>query len=195
MIKGTIYCIKNTINNKCYVGQTIQEPYRRKHKHINRPDKSSLIDKAIQKYGKENFEWKYLEENIDNQRNLNLMEKFWIVHLESKSHQWGYNIKDGGANGRHSESTKEKISKNRIGRFKGKDNPYYRVIPSLDIRKKVSKGYIGGYYNKTINPEKKCWQSRIKFRGRQQSLGYFHDPISAHIVYKLVLNEIIKVGE
>ena len=35
MKNGIIYCIKNLINNKCYIGQTICSLHKRKIEHLN----------------------------------------------------------------------------------------------------------------------------------------------------------------
>lgn len=59
---GVIYFLQNTINGKGYVGQTIQKLSARLSQHKN--GKDQLIDKAIQKYGWENFTHEVLEENI-----------------------------------------------------------------------------------------------------------------------------------
>jgi hypothetical protein len=60
---GIIYILENKLNGKCYVGQTILTFKERfgKHRHSN-----SIIGKALQKYGSENFK-EMLLENIPNE--------------------------------------------------------------------------------------------------------------------------------
>jgi group I intron endonuclease len=80
---GTIYAVKNKINGKTYIGQTTCRWPIRKNDHINNPMEYSAIDMAIQKYGKENFEWIILESNIISQKKLNFLERFYIFHHNS----------------------------------------------------------------------------------------------------------------
>jgi group I intron endonuclease len=221
-MKGIVYSVENKINNKLYVGQTIRKHPRRKNQHINDPEKSSAIDRSIQKYGKDNFEWKILEEDIDNQRDLNLLEKFWIVHLETRTTQWGYNIKEGGSNGKHSEKTKQTMSNQRFG----KNNPNYGKHLSEETKnkisktktgkklsnehkEKISKGLIGNrHYNETklkISEKNHGKYHGVIFlkdrnpelkcwecRVSQKSFGVFIDPISPMIISKFIRDEIYK---
>ena len=79
MKKGSIYVIKNKINEKVYVGQTIQSVHERFMQH-KRPSKGKLdykIYKAFRKYGIENFYVETLEENIYIE-NLDEKEIYYI---------------------------------------------------------------------------------------------------------------------
>lgn len=93
MVKS-IYVIKNTINDKVYVGQAIN-PHRRFVQHLcngNRSLDNLPIHLAIKKYGKQNFYYEILEENIEN---YDEKEAYWIKKLNSISPN-GYNILEGG---------------------------------------------------------------------------------------------------
>ena len=57
--EGYIYCITNKINGKKYIGQTTETIHKRWIRHIN-AHSNMAISKAIDKYGKENFEIKEL---------------------------------------------------------------------------------------------------------------------------------------
>lgn len=200
---GLIYLITNKVNDKRYVGQTCRLWPKRKKEHINSPDNSSIIDRAIQKYGSDNFIFEIIDET-DNQKNLNLFEKFWIRRYKTFVSQHGYNIRDGGSNGNHSKETCQKISKSNKGKHhmhnRGQNNYLFgKKIPE-DIRKKMStakqiKKYPGVRFHKNKNPETACWQPRIRFGGKQVSLGCYIDPISASLIYKLTHNEIYKGAE
>lgn len=96
-INGKIYIIYNTINNKAYVGQTIRDVKVRFKQHL-RLDKSScnqLIYKAIVKYGKENFKYEILKENINNYTDLNYFEEYYVKEKNTLSPN-GYNLCPGG---------------------------------------------------------------------------------------------------
>jgi len=43
--------------------------------------------------------------------------------------------------------------------------------------------------------EGRCWRARIRYKGRNQSLGTFEDPLSSEIVYEIVKDEIESLVE
>lgn len=82
-----IYKITNKENGKSYIGQSIHIE-RRWEEHCH-PSSTSLISKAIQKYGKTNFIFEIIEEcQIDD---LNVLEQYWILK-ENTISPYGYNI-------------------------------------------------------------------------------------------------------
>lgn len=96
---GIIYKITNKINNKIYIGQTIQNLKDRWYRHCGNTGSSAelgmVIKKAIHKYGKDNFIIEELERC--NQSLLNEREIYWISYYDSYNH--GYNSTLGGQNG------------------------------------------------------------------------------------------------
>lgn len=90
-IKKDIYIIKNDINDKVYIGQSLNTEERFKS-HCKKNFENSLIDIAIQKYGKEHFWYEIIESQIEN---YNDREKYWIEFYNSKTPN-GYNILNGG---------------------------------------------------------------------------------------------------
>ena len=93
---GKIYIITNDINNKVYIGQTIQKLSKRFNGHCcySKSDRSSnmYIKRAIHKYGKDKFHISLLEEvSIEK---LNEREKYWIAYYDSYNN--GYNLTLGG---------------------------------------------------------------------------------------------------
>nr|DAH16412.1 MAG TPA: intron associated endonuclease [Caudoviricetes sp.] len=94
-MKKEIYKITNKTNGKIYIGQSVNSLIRfAGHKsNAKKPHRNSAIDKAIDKYGIENFELKVIEITED----YNAREKFWIKFYNSLV-PYGYNIMDGGEN-------------------------------------------------------------------------------------------------
>ena len=91
IIKKYIYKIENKINHKIYIGQSIQ-PYKRFLQHCrNKVQDNSLIDKAIQKYGKNHFKLEILGEFEDYYEK----EQYYIQLYKSLA-PYGYNIVPGG---------------------------------------------------------------------------------------------------
>lgn len=93
---GKIYLISNDINNKVYVGQTIQTLNKRFNGHCcySKSDRSvnMYIKRAIHKYGKDKFHITLIEECPINL--LNDREKYWIDFYDSYNN--GYNLTKGG---------------------------------------------------------------------------------------------------
>ena len=91
--KKDIYVIKNRINNKLYVGQSVNAGERFiKHCKPSANDGHSLIARAIQRYGANNFWFEVLESQVEN---YNEREKYWIEKLNSLAPN-GYNVLYGG---------------------------------------------------------------------------------------------------
>ena len=97
MIKfGKIYLISNTVNDKLYVGQTIQKLSKRFNGHCcySKSDRSSnmYIKRAIHKYGKDKFKMTLIEECPVEL--LNDREIYWISFYDT--YNKGYNLTKGG---------------------------------------------------------------------------------------------------
>ena len=113
---GIIYCYTNLINNKKYIGQTIN-PEQRKKQHKSSAfnekddDYDTPLHRAFRKYGYENFLYEVLAE-AETTEELNGLEIYFIAHLHTKIPD-GYNILDGGSNAKRpmAEETKKKLMK------------------------------------------------------------------------------------
>lgn len=92
---GRIYKITNTVNNKCYIGKTIQKLNDRIHDHFSKWSNCKKLKLAIDTYGKEVFIIEILQENIPYS-DLDLLETFYIEKFNSIKE--GYNIKRGNCN-------------------------------------------------------------------------------------------------
>ena len=96
---GYIYVIENDINDKIYIGKTIDTLSNRLSKHcweaINAPSKTSPLHLAMAKYGTEHFSIRSLEE-CDNSL-LSEREIYWIDKMSAYSdNNIGYNASRGG---------------------------------------------------------------------------------------------------
>ena len=129
MIVGVIYLITNLLNGKKYVGQTIQRLNIRMNHHRRGGD--LYIDRAIRKYGRENFKVEVLEECYTVEQ-LNEREKFWIIELNCK-HPNGYNHTDGGEGTAGLKHTYEQYA-GRAANFRG-NSPYPNLIAEMNMRK------------------------------------------------------------
>jgi group I intron endonuclease len=92
-----VYLIRNTINGKCYVGQTTQTLQRRlnTHKTKAKSGSTSPLYCAIRKYGWDSFEVSVLTV-VDNLEALNEAERKYVAEYRSTDREFGYNLAEGG---------------------------------------------------------------------------------------------------
>lgn len=128
---GYIYKITNSINGKCYIGQTTNSTEFRwkKYKRFDCAEQPKIYH-ALKKYGQETFTYETLDV-ATNQEELNFLEEIYMLCFDSREN--GYNIKEGGSHGKHSEETKQKISIANRGR---KQTEEHRFKLSLSHRSK-----------------------------------------------------------
>jgi group I intron endonuclease len=155
---GHIYMLKNKINGKVYIGQTIRPIHKRLEEHrTGRSKRCRAIYNAIQKYGWENFEkdWYGCPDE-----DLNFEEDLLVSEMETLAPE-GYNLKEGGgSNGKLSEETKQRISEAKQNMSeetrrkmseatRGDKNHNYGKTKSEETKQKMSKAHTG----KTLNKE------------------------------------------
>lgn len=97
-INHTVYAIRNKMNNKSYIGWTTNF-IDRKSRHLRCAKKGTntrLYD-AIRRYGKENFEWIILFDNLGGVEDCLMMEQRMIFLFDTFNN--GYNGTKGGTGG------------------------------------------------------------------------------------------------
>jgi group I intron endonuclease len=142
-----IYKIKNIINGKCYIGQSI-DIHNRIRKHIielkNNKHMNQYLQYSWNKYGKSNFLFEIIETCLPEE--LFFKEGYWINELKTLNKNFGYNIEIVDPNlGKKvcSDETKDKISKSLSGRI-----PWnIGIKPSQETREKMSKSSKGRIFS------------------------------------------------
>ena len=99
---GIIYLVTNKINNKKYVGLTIQTLKRRWKYHIEQANRNNIkseksLHNAIRKYGEDIFQIQKIDFGT-TKRDLENKERKWIKKLNTLIPN-GYNISAGGVSG------------------------------------------------------------------------------------------------
>jgi group I intron endonuclease len=149
---GIIYLIKNKLNNKCYVGQTIRTLQKRWKEHCDSNRKGSVINSVILKYSPDNFEITVIVET-DNDK-LDELEVKYIKEYNSL-YPNGYNIQTGGnLNKKHCKESREKMRLSKLG----EKNHNFGKHRSDETKKKISLSKIGKnhhFFGKELSYEHK----------------------------------------
>lgn len=147
-----IYCWLNKINNKRYIGQSVDIIKRKnEHKRLNKLETyTTNLSKAFKKYGLENFDFIVIEETTVEL--LDEKEKYWITYYDTLNKEKGYNMLEvgevppsiGDLNGR-SKLNAEQVLEIRKRIYLNNERPLdvfqdYRDIISFDAFKKAQTG-------------------------------------------------------
>lgn len=140
-----IYRATNKINGMIYIGQTVLTLKERKKSHLDASrlkNQTAYFPLAVRKYGLDSFLWEEID-SAENMEELNSKEQKWIKELNSVKPN-GYNLTSGGRQGGHlSDYTKELLSKLNKERYKTSPHPFTGRKHSEDTKEKISKARTG----------------------------------------------------
>jgi len=112
-VVGIIYKIRNKINNKIYIGQTIRSLNERISEYKNGLG-NEYLNNAFNKYGWDNFEFSIID-TANTIEELNNKEIKYIIEYKSNQKEFGYNIQSSGNNATTTIDTINKMSKSHLG--------------------------------------------------------------------------------
>lgn len=109
LIYGQIYAIKNKINNKVYIGQTIRRNVLERYNGSIRNTHNIHLKNSIDKYGEDNFEiitlcW------CESKEEMNQKEIEYIEIYNALDSAYGYNLAFGGTGGAQPEEVRKRTS-------------------------------------------------------------------------------------
>jgi group I intron endonuclease len=141
MNKIGIYKLTNTINNKIYIGKSINLSHRlSSHKYARGP---LVVSRAIKKYGWKNFRVDILE-SFDHIEKDDLLQREakWIKELDATNPLIGYNILSFSSDCSGRKHTREELKKMRQPRSKqskinitiGNQNKNNQPVKQLSIQ-------------------------------------------------------------
>jgi group I intron endonuclease len=187
-----LYKILNKNTGKAYIGQTINKPEIRFGYHTQRLKKGThdneYLQRSFNKHGIDSFMF-YTILKTDDLESLNLYEEQFIKILRATDRNFGYNIRPGGLNTKHSEETKKKISLAGMGRRKTENevnlirkrmigNTYAKAqkgkIVSEESKKKMSESAI---LRGNDNLKKRC----MVYRDNGTFVGEFESRLEASV--------------
>ena len=172
---GYIYLIENKINNKKYIGQTINYK-RRLNEHLRdmKMGKNLPLYNAMRKYNLSNFIFSIIN-TASNIKELNDMEIEYIQNYNSNNRKLGYNLESGGKNGIPSKETllKQSLSHkgikqnqnwidNRIAKSGSDDAKKYGKKKTEEDKKYLSENSPKYWLGKTRSDETKKKISETK---------------------------------
>ena len=165
-----IYCVRNKVNGKRYIGQTTKslDVRWRQHKYMIKSLVNTPFYNALRKYGPDNFSVTLIK-LCSTQQEMDDYEKSFISLYKTLNHEFGYNSHPGGAPKTGYAPTaaqRHKMSLSMINKWK---DPKFRAF------RKASKGRYT--VSKDDFPVKmaKCHPDRFEYRsklGRSQYLCY-----------------------
>lgn len=134
-----IYCIRNTISGRVYIGSSNNIPGRwRGHKRLLRRDDhhSRILQASWSKHGEEAFEFSVIEE-VTHFPDLVEREQFWIDELGAATRELGLNVclvATSCLGVQRTQETKDKISQSKIGKKRPPGDAEHRAA--------LMRGYI-----------------------------------------------------
>lgn len=191
-----IYKITNKINGKIYIGQTTRSLQHRWQQHCWISSRCSCLNKAIHKYGKENFTVEQIDVACDIDE-LNMKEQYWIEYYDCIAPK-GYNLTSGGEGyivceetrrklsivnrGRrpflgkhHTEETRKKMSESS----KGEKNPNFGKHPSDETRQRMSEAQKGRHHSEeSIEKMRQAHLGRVFTEEHRRKISENHAHLS-----------------
>ncbi len=160
-----IYKITNTVNNKCYIGKSINIKQRFANhrsdlkKSVKSKDTNRYLYNSVQKYGLDVFSFDIIEELENDENLLKDRELYWMDYHNSCNRDFGYNLRrDSSTKTEVHEDTRKLISESN----KGENNPNFGNYWTGEQKKYMSEIKKEGHKNGTLTVNKEALK-----RGRE----------------------------
>jgi len=176
---NVIYSISNCVDGQTYIGQSCigyKERWKRHRLLLNaNAHFNTHLQRAWNKYGADNFEFKVLSQNIPESW-LDLSERGWILFHRHTS--GCYNLTSGGNTRKHfAEETKYKISVATQGRIPWNQGKHTCTEAQRQMLREQMLGNT--HACGTIHSAEFCRQVSLRSLGNKfwaERIGYMHSP-------------------
>ena len=159
---GLIYCTTNLVDGKKYIGKQWDD---NKNYYLG---SGIYLNRAIKKYGKQNFKKEILKSNITDFQELSYWEKYFINLFDAYNSQDYYNLTFGGDGESRivSQETRNKMSESAKGR---KHETLLKVVYQYDLNGFFINKYegvaiacreLGWKFNRTTDICRACNKTR-----------------------------------
>ena len=118
VVTGVIYKFRNKINGRYYIGKTTTSVRKRVIEHMTNSKpwtkaRKGYFQRALYKYGFENFEFSIIESGITDEELLNKREIYWIGSYKSDQKEFGQNMTPGGDGNTNKEFNRQCVERLR----------------------------------------------------------------------------------
>lgn len=182
---GCVYLIRNTLNDKLYIGQTRRSLAERWREHWwGREKGTSALQRAIKKYGVSAFELSVLHRS-DSPEDLSRAEAFCIFVFRSSLRGYGYNLTTAT---RGAPFFNEETRRRRSAALSGLNNPFFGKHHTPEKRAQWCEQRLGKTF---IPPE--TYKAMAEAR-RGIPTGYKHPPETIALIKRNRAIGIVKRG-
>lgn len=180
--KYCVYCHRNKINNKRYIGQTIHQDNLdvRWGKNGSGYKHNNHFKNAIDKYGWDNFEHIILAKNL-SQEEADELETYYISLYNTTNRNYGYNYRSGGREGSNiNDESKQKIAQS-LKKYH-KEHPEFSTSHdwSDESRQKLSESLKKYYKHNNQCNKGKTIDNRTKEKISNSLKDYYKTHTSIH---------------
>lgn len=188
-----IYCIKNLVNNKVYIGSTLFNFKKRFQEHkrrlIGKCHHSIYLSRSVEKHGIENFQFEILE-IIEDSSIIRSKESEYIDVYESISTKKGYNISNVTNQPPLDVLTKKKISNSLKEKYKN-DLVFKGQMTELTNKKRGKPSWNKGIICKNISDARKNLFDDIEVYDQNMCFfRKFDNAVEIEAFSKSVLNDL-----
>jgi group I intron endonuclease len=170
--KCGIYQIRNQVNGKKYIGQTIDLTNREEKWSNQLKNKDGRYNQHLEysfaKYGSDNFDFSVLVDNCKESELDNLEIANILLH-DTTDPDYGYNKTEGGEGGRPTNETRKKMSETKIRKIaSGEIIIWDKGIkrPEMSIRQTGEGNPM--FRKEPWNKGKKCPETSKRLKGKKR---------------------------
>jgi group I intron endonuclease len=164
-----VYCIRNTINRKQYIGSSVNCYHRIKSQHLARLRNGTHTNPHLQfsfrKYGEKAFEYFIVE--LCKEKHMIIKEQLHIDNSKCLDRRFGYNVNIKAEKTILTDEQCEKIRLSKLG------------------KKRSAKRSVGVYKSG------KNWMVKIGFHREEIYLGSFRTEKEASLAYREALSQAV----